>query len=1182
MNRRLVLIDQVETPDYTKYYSGDFGNEVYTLQYLNSLLKSDSSRILSIGEGDAALLVGAEPFKFFQEYYHFGVRSENYFDCSKLRRLSIEGGAFVKCVTEYPNREEINDFMSMDFTTPRDFSWFKQKVLHTFEEAWKFLDWIESLPIEEPLGLDYEASGMPLDKVFYLSGASICNINYGGFISFTDIRRTSSEYAYRGLLERLGKILLERMDYIWVYNMQYEFQVSHRELGVDLYNLCDASVVNVLDGNHLKKYSLKWTGQKVLDGVITWDADFDRLSDLMDSMFYETVGKLKKDRKKVFKVTLDDYQNTEEWKIICSIYPDYVGEFERLINDYWGFPFMCVPSDILGYYCNLDAFYTLMIFKERENTYSKDAFRTFLDNIRLGARLHSSGLYIDEPYRLKYQEECHKMMAWGITYCATARCKIKMDKHSKLMASTRKMSPFIKLLIEKECFFNGNSQEIVKNILLNHIDTLDAYSTGVNEGLLLMNFGEQFAEGFLNILTDSMKEIKFKGKIDAGVKNKRKLLGTVAAKLESFIGLDKIKLNNKHVELEKFYYYKNAYDELVNISNTQLNDINNIPQNIKAFGKIFNLLDYSKFVSDNYFKCKSPQENDKIVTEMFELYRSQTAFIAALGESIQQLPIDKKEDFYTNLGISEIQDAFNHFMSEWKNWYEHSSTEEAEYISNLYPSKMFHLAMDFWKKGIEVETAKDVYPVKDVWADFFGFNTQAQFFNYFKDQYESYCKPFSDTDLIGDDFFLMRKFSLNYLLYKKYAKVLSTYIDGMFKANNKWVIEGEDHIPLREADPSEPGAVEKCFAHFEVNTKSSKRWSSGFHTIISHSDLKDCLSTPYHYDRFGNRIIEDFFETYFDISSAEVKAAGFASGDPDLINKFQIGEDIYIYSAKLYLGEEFDRLEDHVKKMWRKRFKTIFLGVLYGLGKKSLAERLNCSEAEAEEIIQGLYKSFPKLREYVAIQQKYPLEHNGYINTMLGDKLKVSEYDLLLKSTSEREKKNLIARIQRLGVNLPIQGGTSSIMASGFMNNIRESIKEGWKNILQPIIVVHDSNTNYVPISKIFDIRKFYDINYTDYCSSFGPRIKLLFDLLSGVSYEKACPMKQIDENTIEYKGSAYSLLAIYDRIMNCKDLKVECNVSRDSLVPKWITNPMDRFIRENGTSIVKDISKYTIQFKRL
>ena len=177
--------------------------------------------------------------------------------------------------------------------------------------------------------------------------------------------------------------------------------------------------------------------------------------------------------------------------------------------------------------------------------------------------------------------------------------------------------------------------------------------------------------------------------------------------------------------------------------------------------------------------------------------------------------------------------------------------------------------------------------------------------------------------------------------------------------------------------------------------------------------------------------------------------------DPDLIAKFRDGTDIYIYSAKLYLGDEFDRLSKADKKMWRKRFKTIFLGVLYGLGKRSLAERLNCSEQEAENIIQGLYKSFPKLREYVGQQQAYPLQHGGYVNTMLGDKLKVQEYTWLQEATTEREKKNLIARIQRLGVNLPIQGGTSSIMASGFMNNIRESLREGWKNPLQPIIVVH-------------------------------------------------------------------------------------------------------------------------------
>ena len=828
MNRRIVLIDQQEVPDYAKFYGCGLGDEVYTIQYLESLSEDEKNSILNLGHGDAALLVKGGPFKYLQERYHFGVRSENYFDCTKLRRLSIEGGAFVKCVDKLPDPYQIQDFLSSDFAIPRVFSWFKQKVLHTYQEAMKFLDWIDKLPLDEDLGLDYEASGMPLDKVFYISGASICNVRYAGFISFTDIRRTATSTEYANLLYRFGDILQRRMSHIWTYNMQYEFQVSHRELGVDLYNLCDASVVNVLDGDHLKKFSLKWTGQKVLDGVEVWDADFDRLSDLMDSMFFEVVGKLKKDKKKVIKVTPQNYQDTPEWKEICRLYPSHIDEFERLIQEYWGFPFMCIPSDILGYYCNLDSFYTLMIYKSRENTYSKEAFQTFLDNIRLGARLHSSGLYIDEDYRLKYQEECHKMMAWGITYCATARCKIKMDKHAKLMAAIEKYNPLCELLLKNEKFFNGNTTEIVKAILMENIDTMDSYETGINEGLLLMNYGPDFAEMFIEITKESMREIKFKGKVDSGIKNKRKLLATIGNKLSKILEIDKVKLGDKHQELEKYIYYENAYNELRRVSCSQLNNIDNIPQTINAFSREFTLLDYSKYVSDNYFKCKSPIENDEIVTEMFSLYKPETAFIAALSESQQQLPGEKKEDFYKNLGIDNIRDAFDHFMNDWKNYCLAQGNEGNIAVHSIYPEKMFNIALESWNLGIDYNPAKDVYPVKDVWADFTGFNTQTFFFEDLTSQYLQYGLPFEDNDL-EENFFFMRKFTINYLLYKKYAKVLSTYIDGMFKANNKWVIEGRDHIPLREADPSEPGAIEKCFVHYEVNTKSSKRWSSGFH-----------------------------------------------------------------------------------------------------------------------------------------------------------------------------------------------------------------------------------------------------------------------------------------------------------------------------------------------------------------
>lgn len=147
--------------------------------------------------------------------------------------------------------------------------------------------------------------------------------------------------------------------------------------------------------------------------------------------------------------------------------------------------------------------------------------------------------------------------------------------------------------------------------------------------------------------------------------------------------------------------------------------------------------------------------------------------------------------------------------------------------------------------------------------------------------------------------------------------------------------------------------------------------------------------------------------------------------DPELIKMFDQGTDIYIYTCKLYLTEDgWNRLDKAEKKAWRKRFKQIFLGLLYGLGITSLSEKLNCSKEESQKIIDSVYSNFPKLREYVAIQGRYPLEHNGYINTMLGDKLQTQpEWDFYVKSIkngNEYEERSLKARIQRLGVNLPI------------------------------------------------------------------------------------------------------------------------------------------------------------------
>jgi hypothetical protein len=156
-------------------------------------------------------------------------------------------------------------------------------------------------------------------------------------------------------------------------------------------------------------------------------------------------------------------------------------------------------------------------------------------------------------------------------------------------------------------------------------------------------------------------------------------------------------------------------------------------------------------------------------------------------------------------------------------------------------------------------------------------------------------------------------------------------------------------------------------------------------------------------------------------------------------------------------------------------------------------------------------------------------------------------------------------------------------MQHGFFNNIRKSIEEGWEQPLQPLITVHDSNTNYVPVEKIFEIRKFYDVNYTDHCATIGPKIRLLFDLLAGYSYETAKELKQIDDNTIEFTGDAYSLLKIYDKIMACKKINVVCDKTREEIEGsiQFVTDPYYRFILEGGCNMTKDISKITVKFMK-
>lgn len=743
MNKILVFVDE-EQCDPIRFYGLGLGNNIVTVGRYNLMSDEEKLLTLQVGEGDRVLLVGKEAYNIFRSIYHMGVRGENQYDVSKLYRLGLHNGCFVKVLHKTEGESsmrnltpsEIKYFLSSKFIEKRDYSSFKQVVVHTYKESLPFLDYFYFS--NNNLGFDYETNGFPMDIKFWITGCSLCDSNYGCFFSWIDIENSCNKEEFEDFKIRFSKILIKNQKRLWAYNLQFEQQVSFREFGVDI-QICDASVYNILDAYHDKKYSLKWSSQRLL-GVSSWDDDFDVLNDLLDDMYWEKI-KDKKGRviEKIEKCTINDFHMTEEFKNICYRYHEYEDEFISLIKKYWQCPFSNIPSNILGKYCNLDAYHTLMIHEENKSRYTDQCREIYLDNLRLGARLHTGGMYKDENFRLRYKEECNKMIAYGITYVATAYCKLRYEFH-KLNANDLDLyNESCKRLLSRGEFLEGNVSAIAKKIVMDNLN--DLYESGLDEPTILNNYGEDIYDAVI----EGLKDVNVKA--DTSIGRKKKPFVSIVNRLNSILGLSTIKLGKAHEELEKYLFFKSAYDNFIKIWDTQMKDIYNIPDKFNFGGVWMTSEEYSEFVKTRYFNCTSATKDYPIILEfLIDKYKYEGVFLTTIYYNKNKLP--KQDKYYTDvLKLETIDEAYEHFLTK----------------INEYPKEIIDEAKMY---------SKDPYceNMKNGFSKFTGFWMQADFFNYIRTGYDELTKPYSDEDL-SNNFKFLRKFILNQSLFQKYTKV---------------------------------------------------------------------------------------------------------------------------------------------------------------------------------------------------------------------------------------------------------------------------------------------------------------------------------------------------------------------------------------------------------------------------
>ena len=177
----------------------------------------------------------------------------------------------------------------------------------------------------------------------------------------------------------------------------------------------------------------------------------------------------------------------------------------------------------------------------------------------------------------------------------------------------------------------------------------------------------------------------------------------------------------------------------------------------------------------------------------------------------------------------------------------------------------------------------------------------------------------------------------------------------------------------------------RLHANFNTYGADTGRFSSSdpnLQNIPSHS--KDI--------RLMFRAKKDYCIVGADFSAQEPRSLASFSNDRAMLEAYEEDKDLYaIIGSKCFKNNYEDNLEFNPitgvlqpeGKERRNKSKTIQLAISYSMGSKALAEKINVSTVEAQNIINDFYKGFPGVKKFTDDSQKM-LKELGYVTDMWG------------------------------------------------------------------------------------------------------------------------------------------------------------------------------------------------------
>lgn len=270
------------------------------------------------------------------------------------------------------------------------------------------------------------------------------------------------------------------------------------------------------------------------------------------------------------------------------------------------------------------------------------------------------------------------------------------------------------------------------------------------------------------------------------------------------------------------------------------------------------------------------------------------------------------------------------------------------------------------------------------------------------------------------------------LKYRTYAKLLSTYVDGLLTAQ---AADGRVHSTFiqTEARTGRISSTEPNLQNIPIRTELGSRLR-GFFVAGEGKELVDA-----------------------DYSQIELRILAHITGDEAMQQAFLHGADIHrSTAAKIYHIPESE-----VTPQLRSASKAINFGIMYGKGAYSLSKDLDVSVKEADNFLKTYLATFPKVDGYMQDCIAHAKE-KGYVETLFGRRRALPE----LASSNFQVR----ASGERMARNTPIQGTAADIIKLA-MVHVWQRLRDE-KLEARLLLQVHDELIVEAPEAEVEEVKR--------------------------------------------------------------------------------------------------------------